>query len=110
MNVGDARLALIEGQHNIFVYNLPGVGRICERILGNSVQVTCRHQIIELLRGLVLVLRVLVDGAAHGIEVFLEDGLFCAPKMLGVDRNGDSYQDSDDRDHDDHLNQREAAS
>ena len=71
-NVGHASGGLIGTQHKII--KSPGAIHSV-RVMGSSgdlTQVTRRDQVIEGLRRLLLVQRVLLNGAAHGLQVLLE--------------------------------------
>ena len=67
-------------------------------------------QIIEGLRGLLLVERVLRDDGAQSGQVRAQNRLTGLYDRLVVDRHGNRHQDHDDEDDDHQLEQRESAS
>ena len=61
----------------------PGVGAVGDGILGHDLEVAGLDEVVEGLGGLLLVDGVGVDGGAHGVEVFPEDGLVGVADVAG---------------------------
>src|SRR5215472_5814008 len=70
VDVSDSRLGLIRSFHQILLNRLPALSGTGEGIFRKRMQIPGGDQIVQRLRGFVLVLRVLVDGLAHGEQVF----------------------------------------
>ena len=68
VDVTDSRLGLIDGLRHVFLDLLPGGRGIGKRIFGEGMQIAGTDQIAQALRGLVLVLRVLIDGKAQAVQ------------------------------------------
>src|SRR5579864_4168171 len=71
LDVSDARLRLIDRGGGVVHNRLPRLGGISEGIFGEAMQVSCIDQVGQALRRLVFVLRVLVDGFPHIVQIFL---------------------------------------
>ena len=79
----------------------PGVGALGEGVDGHDFEVAGLDEVVEGLGGFLLVDGVGVDGLAHDVEVFLEDGFLGVADVAGVGGDGDGGEQADD-DHDDH--------
>ena len=79
----------------------PGVVALGEGVDGHDFEVAGGDEVSAVLGGLLLVVGEGIDGAADGVEVFLEDGLAGVLDVGLKGRDGDGGEDGDDR-HDDH--------
>jgi hypothetical protein len=109
MDVGDAGFALAEVHDAVVGDGLPGIGGVGERVLGDAVQVAGGNEVFEGLGSFVFILRVLVDGGAQGVEVFLQNRFLGVHHVDVVGGHGNRKKNGDYGNHDDQLNQREAA-
>src|SRR5207245_1460236 len=75
---------------------------------GHGAQIALAHQVLQRLRGLLLVEGVLVDHRAQREQIVLEQTLLGAQQRFLVERHGDRHQNRDDRHYDDQLDQRVA--
>ena len=75
MDVVDAGFGLVEGHEGVVLDGHPGVGAFGDGVDGHGFEVAGLDEVVEGLGGLLLVDGVGVDGAAHGVEVFFENGL-----------------------------------
>ena len=101
MDVTDAGVGLVEALEGVGLDGLPGVRSVGEGIDGHDLQIAGLNEVVEGLRGFLLVDGVGVDGAAHGVKIFAEDGFASIANVLDVGGDGDSGEQTDD-DHDDH--------
>ncbi len=101
VDVVDAFLGLRDGDWIAGLIGHPGV--IAERhgVLRNALQVAALDQIVQGAWAFFLIDGVAVDGRAHGVQVFLEDGFLSLAYGLQVARNGNCREQADDG-HDDH--------
>ena len=99
--VVDAGLGLVDGGQGIVLDGYPRVATFGEGIDRHGFEVASLYQVVERVGGLLLVYGVGVDGGAHGVEIFFEDGLFRVADVIGVGRDGDGREQTD-HDHDDH--------
>src|ERR1019366_1129294 len=109
MNVDNPRLRLI-GRHNALVGDRhPTIARVGEGVLGELLEILGIHQVLQGLRGLLLVERVLVDQRPHGVEIVAQRSLFGVENGRGIIWDGKRKQDDDDADHHHQLDQSKAA-
>ena len=100
MDVGEAGFLLVDGHQDVFLHDFP-VGLAGHGIDGDLAEVSGGNEIVERLRGFLLVERVLGDDGTERREVGSENGFAGLDDGLVVDGNGDGHQDHDDAD-DDH--------
>ena len=82
MHVADARSGLVNALHHVFLDSLlVGIG-VGERIFRQSAQISGRNDVVQILWGLGLILRVLVNGIPQGVQVFLQHP-FSSSKPVG---------------------------
>jgi hypothetical protein len=110
VDVEDSGFLLVDGDDGVslFFYG-PGIVAAGHGVVGDLLEVASADQVVEGLRGLLLVQRVLRDYGADGEEILLEHGFAGAPDGLVVGRERDRNQDQDDADDDHQLDQGEAA-
>ncbi len=101
MDVVDAGFGLIEAHQGVLLDGKPGVGAAGEWIDGHGFDVAGLNEVVEGLRGLLLVDGVGVNRLAEDVEVFFEGGFLRVADVAGVGGDGNSGEQSDD-DHDDH--------
>ena len=80
---------------------LPGIGAMGEGIDGHGLEVASLDEVVEGLRGFLLVDGVGVDGGAEGMQILVEDGFAGGADVVGVGGNRDGREDADDE-HDNH--------
>src|SRR5258706_41084 len=105
----DPRLGRVDTSQGVFHFDFPALiaaGHLIER---NFTQIAFRHQILQRLRSFLLVVSVLVEHRSHGEEVVAKHALPRPQYRLLIDGHGDRHEYPDDRDHDEYLDQREAA-
>src|ERR1700739_559533 len=108
VHVVDTWVGLIQCVQRVTHISDPRIGCLRHWILGDDLEVSLLHQVIERLRRFLFIHGVGVDCGTHHAQVFLEH---CFPRRFNRSietRNGKRRQDADDH-HDDHqLHQREA--
>ena len=108
MNIVDAGVGLIEGVHGVAGIRHPGSVAFGHGVFGDGLEIAVLDQVVERLRGFLLIHGVGVDGGAQGVQVFLEHRFARMLDGLDVAGHGDHGQNADDG-HDDHqLDQRKA--
>src|SRR5690348_13200313 len=109
MHIEDAGLGLVHASQGIFHFDFPALVGAGHRVGRNLAQVAFRHQVLQGLGRLLLVIGVLVQHRPEGEEVIAEHALAGPQNRLLVDRHRNRDKYPDDRDHDKDLDQREAA-
>lgn len=104
MDIRNSELGLLGRQHDVILGRGP-VGTPGEGINGNAAKVASAHQILQGLRRLFFIDRVLIDGAPHYGKILLEGGFFGSRDRHFVAPRSDRKQDEHDRHHDHHLEQ-----
>jgi len=89
VDVVDAGCGLVEAHEGVGLDGHPGVGAVSEGVDGHHLDVAGLDEVVERLGGFLLVDGVGVDGLAHDVEVFFEDGLAGVADVGGVGGNGD---------------------
>src|SRR5579885_792212 len=107
MHVVHARAGLVRAQNGIADVHHPII-LVADRVERYFAQVMCLHQIVQRLRRLLLVQRIIVDGLPHGLQVLFQHGLARSLHGLVVNNRGHADQDREDHHHDHQLDQRES--
>ena len=107
MDVCDAGFLLVDGHHDILLYDFP-VGLAGEGIERNLPQISGSNQVIERLGRFLLIERVLRDDGAKSRQVRAQNGLAGLDYRLVIDRHCDGSQDHDDKDDHHEFEQGEA--
>src|ERR1035437_2322614 len=109
MHVDNPRLGLI-GRHEAVVGDRhPAIACVGEGVLGELLKISGVHQVLQGLRGLLLIERVLIDKRPQGVKVAAQRSLFGVQNGRRIIRDGEREQDHDDADHHHQLDQSEAA-
>ena len=108
VHVDDAGFLLVHRHHHIFLDHFP-VGFLGHGIHRNLPQIARLHEVVERLRGLLLVEGVLLDDIAQCVQVRSQNGLARLDDGSVVIWDRDRHQDHDDADYDHHLKQRKTA-
>ena len=110
MYVGDAWRGLVGAQQNAIGIGVP-VAAARHGIGGHFPQITGGNQVVERLRAGRLIERVLLDGAAHGLQVLFEDR-FSGPNdgfLISAGCQANEYQNDGDYHHQFHHGESAAA-
>jgi hypothetical protein len=108
VDVGDTRFLLVNRHEHVFLNHFP-VGFAGHGIDRELAQITRGDQLVERLRGFLLVERVLRDDRAERCEIGSKNRFTCLNDGLVVDRDCYGHEDHHDADHDHELEQSEAA-
>src|ERR1700691_5481560 len=84
VNVVDAGVSLVDAGEGVVLDGHPGGGAMGEGVDRHGFEGAGVYEVVEGLGGLGFVDGVGVDGLAHGVEVFFEDGLFGVADVAGV--------------------------
>src|SRR5215831_6910093 len=109
MHVKNSRLSLAYATQRVLHIDLPILIAADDGIVRDLAEVAFRHQVLQGLGGLLLVVRVIVNDRSQREEVVAQDALLGADERLLVDRDRDRDQNPDDGNDDQNLDQREAA-
>jgi hypothetical protein len=108
VDVGDAGFLLVDGHHDIFLYDFP-VGLAGQGIERNLPEISGGDQVIERLGRFLLIERVLRDDGAESRQIGAQNGLARLDYRLVIDRHGNGGQDHDDENDHHEFEQGEAA-
>src|SRR5579864_1319305 len=108
VHIHNPGLLLVDSHYRVLLIRRP-VGLIREGILGNHFQVASLHHVIERLRRLLLVERVLRDDLPQREQILLQYRLSRPQNRPVIDGQRNRDQDEDQTDHDHHLDQRKPA-
>jgi len=100
MDVREAGFLLVDCHQDVFLHDFP-VGLARHGIDGDLAEISGGDEIVEGLRGFLLVEGVLRDDGTERREVGAEYGFAGLDDRLVIDGDGDGHQDHDDAD-DDH--------
>src|SRR5579862_1348491 len=111
MHVDDATLILlVKGHHRVFfLFRRPSVVVSGHGIDRELLQITGRNEVVERLRGFLLVERVLRDDGPQGEKILFQHRLARPDNRLVVGRQRDRHENENNADDDHQLNQRKPA-